>query len=262
MSRLLPGVYIAYRKDGSLFYRSSITVKNKHISLGSYQTEVEANQAYVEASTLLSDKEVYLDDYIPGVYSLSFPKWVTICNFRDNGVYFANPIYVRPKFFYYYFSPDDFFIFSKEDLFYYAAHKIQKRGGHFFVSDYGSQINIYSRYGIMSYAVEGRDYVFLNGNTSDLQYGNVQILNSYHGVLLQDNVYLARIHVNGYLKIGVYSSAIEAAIAYNKAADIIKEAGIDKQFPTNYIDGLSPKSYADIYSNLSISENIISLSNQ
>ena len=37
---MLPGVYEAYKKDHSLYYRSSITCRGKHISLGSYETEM------------------------------------------------------------------------------------------------------------------------------------------------------------------------------------------------------------------------------
>lgn len=289
MERKKAGVYTAEKKDGTIYYRSSITYKNKHISLGSFDSEDDANLCYLEASNLLGNIELGIDSYSKQLH-ISFEKWVVLCNYRDNGIYIANPIYVRPKLFYYYFAPGIFFIFSKEDLFYYSAHKIQKRGGHYFISDYGSQINLLSRYGIQSYAVEGRDYVFLNGNSQDMQYGNIQILNPYHGVILQeyskianDTIgntvneainsvvtdaisnavtegpkYIARIHINGYIKLGVYPTAIEAAIAYNKAIDIIRNAGIDKQYPTNYIDGLSAKSYADIYSSIEISSNLLS----
>jgi len=259
MNSLKPGVYIATRRDGTVYYRSSITYNNKHISLGSYSTEDEAHIAYLDADSLLHDNSMSIDSY-SSKHVLSFEKWVVLCNFRDNGLYFSNPIYVRPKLFYYYFSPEDFFIFSREDLFYYSAHKIQKRGGHYFLSDYGSQVNLLSRYGIQSHAVAGRDYIFLNGNHQDMQYGNIQIVNPYHGVICSDSTmdkYIAQIHINGYTRIGVYGTAIEAAIAYNKAIDILKNAGLDKQYPTNYIDGLSAKSYADIYSQVEISQAIL-----
>lgn len=262
MSSKLQGVYTATKKDGTTYYRASITYANKHISLGSFDSEKKAHKAYCEADKLIHNPSVSIDDYNSKRNTMPFDKWVVLCNFRDNGVYISNPIYVRPRLFYYYFSKDDFFIFSSEDLFYYSAHKIQKRGGHYFVADYGSQISIYSRYGIIPYAVCGRDYEFINGNHHDMQYSNIRILNSYHGVISKDNRFIARIHINGYTQIGTYDSAIEAAIAYNKAVDILKNAGIDKQYATNYLDGLSAKSYADIYSSLVISESITSLRNQ
>ena len=45
----LPGAFKAQKKDGTIYYRSSITYKNKHISLGSFKTEEEASGAYIEA---------------------------------------------------------------------------------------------------------------------------------------------------------------------------------------------------------------------
>lgn len=45
---LLAGVYIAKKKDGTIYFRSSITYRNKHISLGSYETEQQAHEAYLE----------------------------------------------------------------------------------------------------------------------------------------------------------------------------------------------------------------------
>ena len=133
-------------------------------------------------------------------------------------------------------------------------------GGQFFVSDYCMQVNIMSRYGIKNYAVEGKDYVFKNGNSFDFRYENLDILNTYHGVSFcpdqAPNCYITRIHVNGYLKVGAYATAIEAAIAYNKAADLLKKAGINKNFQTNYIDRMSSAAYADLYYHLSISPRI------
>ena len=71
-----------------------------------------------------------------------------------------------------------------------------------------------------------------------------------------DGRFAVRIHVNGYLKVGTYKDAIEAAIAYNKAADILREAGVKRNYSVNYVDGISSKSYADIYSSLRISESV------
>ncbi len=257
MSELMPGVYRAERKDKSIYYRSSLTYRNRHISLGSFETEPDAHAAYTDGCGLLADPSIGIDDHDESLHHLSFEKWVILCNFRDNEVYFPNPIYVRPRLFYYYFAPGDFFIFSGEDLFYYSAHRIQRRGGHCFVADYGSQINILSRYGIRSHAIAGKDYIFLNGNHQDMQYSNIKVINPYHGVrMTPDNRFAVRIHVRGYLKVGIYKDAIEAAIAYNKAADILRESGTDRNWATNYIDGISPKSYADIYTSVHISSSV------
>ena len=143
MKQRLSGVYTAKRKDGTTYFRASLTYRNKHISLGSYDQEQEAHETYLCGLQLLRDSSCTLDDY--DVSSpLSFSKWVSLINFRDNGIYMNTPIYIRPRFFYYYFSPSDFFIFDMDDLFYYASRKISRRGGHYFVADYGMQINIMS----------------------------------------------------------------------------------------------------------------------
>ena len=69
--------------------------------------------------------------------------------------------------------------------------------------------------------------------------------------------YRARINVPGYYVIGHYHSEIDAAIAYNKAIDVLKKRGVTKNYTPNYIDGLSPSVYADIYSRLKISDKIL-----
>ena len=45
MEQNLPGVFTARKKDGTLYYRASITHKKKHISLGSYKTPFMAYAA-------------------------------------------------------------------------------------------------------------------------------------------------------------------------------------------------------------------------
>ena len=46
---MLTGVYLATKKDKTVYYRSNITHKGRHISLGSFPTEVQAHQAYTAA---------------------------------------------------------------------------------------------------------------------------------------------------------------------------------------------------------------------
>ena len=94
----------------------------------------------------------------------------------------------------------------------------------------------------------------------DFRYENIEIFNVYHGVSRKETAngicYISRIHINGNYTIGTYKTDIEAAIAYNKAIDILKKAGISKNFSPNYIENLSPSAYADIYSKLSVSSKI------
>lgn len=255
----LPGVYTAQRKDGTLYYRSSLTYRAKHISLGSFSTMEDAHQAYMLANRILQDAAVEISDF-PADSILPFEKWVTLINFRDNGLYFPTPIYIRPTFFYYYFSPVHFFIFDRDDLFYYSSRKISCRGGHYFVADYGMQVNIMNRYGIKNYAVLNKDYRFINGNTNDYRYENIEIMNAYHGVssFFQKGklYYKTKIHIKGNYTVGVYDTEIKAAIAYNKAIDLLKKAGVKKAFTPNYMEGISPSVYADLYTSIKVSPKI------
>ena len=257
----MEGVYQTTKKNGEIYYRSSLTYRRRHISLGSYNDALLAHLAYRTASRLIAaGSEITLEDYRP-TSVLSFEKWVTLLNFRDNGIYLGTPIYIRPRFFFYYLSPSHVLKFDTDDLFYYASHKIMCRGRHYFVADYGMQVNIASRYGIKNYAVPGVDFDFLNGDPTDFRRENLRIHNTYHGVrTVMDRgrcCYSVRIHINGYYKVGTYDTIVEAAIAYNKAIDTLQKNGLGKNFLRNYVEGISPAAYADIYSALSISPRIV-----
>ena len=164
------------------------------------------------------------------------------------------------KQFYYHMSPSKTLKFDLDDLFYFSSHKIMCRGNHYFVSDYGMQVNLASRFGIKNYAVEGRDYRFLNGDPTDFRRENLEIINRYQGVRKAikngQPEFTARIHVRGNILIGRYATEEEAAIAYNKAIDILKRNGYTREFTPNYIEGMSPSRYADLYTEVQISKRI------
>lgn len=258
---MLPGVYSATKKNGQNYYRASITHNGKHISLGSFKKETTANQAYLLASKVLSDRLHYTIDKYSSRCVLSFEKWVVLINFRDNKIYFKNPIYLKKRYFLYYLDKDMCLKFDAEDLFYYAHHKIMRRGGHLFVSDYGMQVSILSRYGIKNYAVPGRDFIFANDDDRDFSYNNIEIVNHYHGVTKIQHKgtskYLAKIHINGDYLIGRYGTEDEAAIAYNKAALYLKNHGLDKNFPQNFIEGMDEITYASMFQKIRISRKLL-----
>lgn len=258
MAQLL-GVFTATKKNGDLYFRASITCKGKHISLGSFSTETQASAAYKEAERIYRFDQLSINDY-DKTSALSFEKWVSLINFRDNQIYCKTPIYILSNFFLYYFGPDDILKFDVDDLFYYSKHKIQRRGGHLFVSEYGTQFNILARYGIKNFAVAGKDYRFVNGDPTDFRYRNIEIINKYHGVSkhVEHGIasYTAKIHVNGDFQIGTYATEAEAAVAYNKAATILAANGVTKQFQKNYVLELNEIEYASMYHKIHISKNI------
>lgn len=263
MSASLPGVYPAKKKDGTTYYRASITYRNKHISLGSYKEAYSAHTAYKEAYAVLFSAENRLPEDYPDNSSLSFSKWVILTNYHNNHMYIKTPIYLRERYFHYYLSQEDVLIFDVDDLFYYSTHSIMRRGGHLFVADYGMQVNILSRYGIKNFAVAGRDYQFANGNPGDYRYENIIIINRYHGVVRTQKgaaaYYTAKIHVNGDTIIGRYDTEELAAIAYNKAADILHQKGCPKNFPVNYLEKLTAAEYHSLYECIPISEAILKM---
>ncbi len=256
------GVYSSTLKDGTPSYRVTITFKGKHISLGSYNDILKASAVYDEAFYILRSEVFSVTSYKEGM-NIPFEKCVSLINYRDKGIYIPTPIYLEQNYFLYYLSPDMALKFDIDDLFYYSSHKIMKRGSHLFVADYGSQLSILQRYGIKSYAVLGRDYRFANDDPTDLRYENIIILNRYRGVRQFAKKgfikYKAIIHIKSNYVIGVYNTETEAAIAYNKAADILIKNGIRKNFQFNYIESLSPSQYADLYLSINIKPGIYSI---
>ncbi len=255
-----PGVYQAQRKDGTVYYRGNITYNGKHISLGSFDSEKDCNAAYKEAWSILENRQITLLSYQHAINKLPFEKCVTLINFRDNHIYIKNPIYLQKNYFVYYLDQSIVLKFDNDDLFYYSSHKIQNRGGHMFVSDYGMQFNILGRYGIKPYSVKDRDYKFANGDETDFRYSNIILVNKYHGVSREEKngkvKYLAKIHLNGDFIIGRYHTEAQAAIAYNKAVDLCKSRGMKKKFPTNFVTEYSPREYANVYTDLKISSHL------
>lgn len=263
----LAGAFPSQMKDGTTYYRSSFTYKGKHISLGSFPTEKAANKAYKLAQKVVVKGYHFYKNvpreivaYSTAGSAVSFDKWVMLLNLRDNHMYCHNPIYLQHRFFYYYLDPETTLRFDIEELFYYMNHKIQKRGGHLFVADYGMQVNILSRYGIKNFAVTDKDYRFVNGDKWDFRSGNIEIINPYHGVsqtfFREKQVYVARIHINGDFIVGRYKTAEDAAVAYNKAADYLEQHGFDKNFPRNYIEAYDELEYARVYQNLRINRRL------
>ena len=253
---MLQGVYQAKKKNGTIYYRSSIHYHGVHVSLGSFDTEKDANRAYREATKLYYQPEIKLKNYRKYIRVLDQDKVVTILNHRDHNIYIKTPIYLRNGYFSYYLENRRELKFDNDDLFYYSSHRILSRQGHLYVNDYGMQYSILQRFGIKNFAVKGKDYTFANGDSNDYRYSNIIVINKYHGVTRQEKqgvpFHHAKIHINGDFSIGKYSSDAVAAVAYNKAVDYARDHGLQKQFIQNYVIEYTPKEYAEIYSQIQL----------
>ena len=80
----MKGTFAAKRKDGTVYYRASITYRRKHISLGGFDTVSKANAAYLEANRIINRERLSINQY-QNSSPLPFEKWVILINFRDNG---------------------------------------------------------------------------------------------------------------------------------------------------------------------------------
>ena len=76
--KLDKGIFRAVKKDGTVYYRASLTYRGKHISLGSYRDAEQAHSAYEEGIRLLNDSSLSLKSYRE-TSSLSFEKW-SVCS--------------------------------------------------------------------------------------------------------------------------------------------------------------------------------------
>ncbi|MGN0240765.1 MAG: hypothetical protein ACI4CS_03680 [Candidatus Weimeria sp.] len=259
------GIYKTALKDGTESFRVSFYHAKKHITVGSYPDEKAAETALKEALALYDDPAVTIENFRHSITQVSSDKAVSILNHRDNHVYFKTPIYLMQGYFLYFLSEKQVLKFDNDDLFYYSTHRILSHDGHLYVNDYGSQYSLFARYGIRNFAVKGVDYSFANGDSNDLRYENVIVINPYNGVRQLDYNgmirYEAKIHINGYIRIGIFHSMEKAAVAYNKAVDFCLSHGLKKNFVKNYVVDLNVNEYRSIYDSVSLPDSLLTAVN-
>lgn len=255
------GIYETKLRDGSPSFRVSFYHEKKHIAIGSYPSEKDAQDALDEALRFYADSSITIENFSQNIFFISPDKAVSILNHRDNGVYFKTPIYLKQGYFLYFLKGKGAIKFDNDDLFYYSTHRILIHDGHLYVNDYGSQYSLLQRYGIRSYAVEGVDYEFANGDPLDLRYENVIVKNPYNGVRETTinglTRYEARIHVRGYYLLGTFRTVQQAAVAYNKAVDLLRSHGSTKNYVKNYITEYSSEDYRECYEKTVLPEKFV-----
>ena len=64
---------------------------------------------------------------------------------------------------------------------------------------------------------------------------------------------------NGSVIVGRYDNEIVAAIAYNKAANLLKDKGFKRNYELNYIDELNETEYIDIFNKAKLSKKFLRL---
>lgn len=245
---------------GQTKYKSYFLFDTTKIYLGTYVTMEAAQAALNEATELMS-----LPRGEPKFEfcHLDYKKVVCLCNLRDNKNYIKNPIYLYPSYFKYYLSKDCILTFDLKDLFYFSTYKIYKRGNYLYTQDSISQQNILLRYGIQNHSVLNKDYLFKNGDIYDFRQKNIEIINGYKGVIKKEKddsiLYVAHIYLKTDIIIGHYCSEVEAAIAYNKALDILSEQQLIKHCTHNTIPYLTKVEYDALYQKLSISPRLYHL---
>ncbi|MDF2593992.1 MAG: hypothetical protein K0R69_333 [Clostridia bacterium] len=250
-------------KNNITRYKVYFVYQSKKIYLGLFDTSLSAENALQEAREIM-EGSIDIADYT--CTSIDYKKFITLCNFRDRHVYIKNPIYIHDSYFCYYLSKDIVLIFDMKDLLFFSTYKICKRGNYIYTQDSITQQSILSRFGLPPHSVCGIDYTFKNGNSYDFRRENLEIINTYKGVVHKvkngECIYIAKIFINQNVVIGHYSSSLEAAIAYNKAVDILLKNDQGRDYIKNVIPYLTLTEYNQIYDRLDISPCITKPSKQ
>lgn len=235
-------------------YKVYFLYQSKKVYLGVYDSQEAAENTLSEATEIM-EKSIPMSHYT--CHYINFKKFISLCNLRDHNVYIKNPIDLHDTYFNYYLSKDIVFTFDIKDLLFFSAYKISKRGNYIYTQDSITQQSILSRFGIHPHSVYGVDYKLKNGNMYDFRRENLEIINPYKGVfhksINNQSVYIAKIFINHDIIIGHYTSQLEAAIAYNKAIDVLFENGSQRDYIQNDIPYLTLTEYNQIYNQLTLS---------
>ncbi|MGL4798730.1 MAG: hypothetical protein ACRCWY_04925 [Cellulosilyticaceae bacterium] len=256
--------YIYPKQSGTLLkYRVYYMYQSKKIYIGLYETEKDAQDAYALVDTLMQGN-FSLDDY-PHSPLLSYQKFISLANFKNNGKYFNTPIYIEPPHFKYFLDEQLYLLFDMRDLLFIANYRIHLKGNYLYLTIGIRQENLLKRFGIPNHATYGTDYICLNGNRYDLRRSNLSILNHYHGVQVEQRynvtTYVTRIFLKTYLVVGHYETEMLAAIAYNKAVDLVASTS-SSTYEKNEFPFLTRHEYTQLYEKLRVSKRLFKPSPQ
>ena len=246
-------------------FRVYYLYKTKKIYLGLYNNSESASLAYDFVQQIF-EGDLTVDAYTVDI-PISFDKFISCINFRDSNFYFKTPIYVYKDCFKYYLKPDLVLTFDLKDLLFFSNTRIHKRRDYLYTYMGDHQENILRRFGFTKSMIYLKDYRFKNGDRYDFRRENIEVINHYYGVKKEKRynqpTYVARIALqNTSLTIGHYETEIQAAIAYNKAADLVNYRLEDSPYPLNSFPFLTRQEYQDLYDELVISKRLTHRSTQ
>ncbi|MHC1749914.1 MAG: hypothetical protein AB9856_16700 [Cellulosilyticaceae bacterium] len=245
-------------------YRVYYLYKKHKIYLGLYPSEATALEALQLVESLMIQEGVpfSLKKLVPpNEMLLSFKKYISLINFRDNGLLIHNPIYIFKDYFKYYLAPDLSLTFDMKDLLFFSSNKIYKRGNYLYTKNALVQTSLLNRYGIEGYSKPGIDYYFKNGDPYDFRRQNLIVCTIYKGVSTRvhnnKTFYATKIFNEKNIVVGHYKTENEAAIAYNKACDFLESLGTPREYPRNELPFLTASEYLSLYNAISISPRLL-----
>ena len=245
-------------------YRAYYLYKSKKIYIGLYNNYEEALLSYNFIDELF--RSSLSIDAFKETLPISFEKFIRCLNFRDSNIYIKTPIYIYKDHFKYYFSPDFYLIFDLRDLVYFSTNKIHKRGEYLYTYIGDHQESILKHFGFTKKMTYQTDYQFVNGNRYDFRRTNMKVTNHYTGVFYEMKynkpTFVTRIFTDKYLVVGHYETEIQAAIAYNKAIDLLSNKPFAHKYHKNTIPFLTHLEYEQIYENIPISKRLVHSSSQ
>lgn len=256
----MPYIYPA-KKD---HYRVYYLYKSRKIYIGLYNNYDQATLAY-DFTHHLFNSSFSIEDFTEDCL-IPFEKFITCINYRDTGIYIKTPIYIHKDHFKYYFAYNFYLLFDLKDLLYFSTNKIHKRGEYLYTYIGDHQESILKRFGFSKKMTYLTDYCFVNDNRYDFRRHNIKVINHYTGVFSEVKfnkpTFVTRIFTDKYIVVGHYETEVQAAIAYNRAVDLLKDSPFASKYQKNTFPFLTRHEYEQIYTNLLISKRLIHMSTQ